>query len=55
MSLPVTLDAFPHKERVREALAEGHRVAARQGGQLRGLRLDTTAWRAVIQTVIEEQ
>ncbi len=48
-SVVVTLDAFPHKDRVPEALADARRVAARYGGRLRTLRLDTTAWRAVVQ------
>ncbi len=52
-SIIVTLDVFPHKERVHEALAEARRVAERHRGQLRSLRLDTTAWRVVIQRVIE--
>jgi len=50
----VTLDAFPHKERIREALAEARRQAARHHGELRSLRLDTSAWRAVIHRVIDE-
>lgn len=53
LSLPVTLDTFPHRDHLREALAEGQRVAAQQDGQLRSLRLDTSAWRAVIQRVID--
>jgi len=48
-SVVVTLDAFPHKDRVPEALADARRIAARYGGRLRTLRLDTTAWRAVVQ------
>jgi len=48
-SVVVTLDAFPHKDRVPEALADARHVAARYGGRLRTLRLDTTAWRAVVQ------
>lgn len=51
----VTLDAFPHRDRVSEALAEGRRVAARHGGRLRTLRLDTSAWRAVVQRPAAEQ
>lgn len=54
-SIVSTLDVFPHKERVHEALAEARRVAPqRHRGQLRSLRLDATAWRVVIQRVIEE-
>lgn len=52
-SLVVTLDTFPHRERVRDALAEARRVAAQHDAQLRQVRLDTTAWRAVLQRVID--
>ena len=54
-SMVVTLDAFPHKDRVPEALADARRVAARYGGRLRTLRLDTTAWRAVVQRPVAEE
>ncbi len=54
-SVVVTLDAFPHKDHVPAALAEGRRVAARQGGRLRTLRLDTSAWRAVVQRPVAEE
>jgi len=54
-SMVVTLDTFPHKDRVREALADARRVAARYGGRLRTLRLDTTAWRAVVQRPVAEE
>jgi len=54
-SMVVTLDAFPHKDHVPAALAEGRRVAARQGGRLRTLRLDTSAWRAVVQRPVAEE
>lgn len=52
-SIAVTLDAFPHQDRLPDALAEARRVAERRDGQLRTLRLDTTAWRAVIQRIID--
>jgi len=54
-SVAVTLDTFPHKDRVREALTDARRVAARSGGRLRTLRLDTTAWRAVVQRPVAEE
>lgn len=54
-SMVVTLDTFPHKDRVREALVDARRVAARYGGRLRTLRLDTTAWRAVVQRPVAEE
>jgi len=54
-STVVTLDTFPHKDRVPEALADARRVAARYGGRLRTLRLDTTAWRAVVQRPVAEE
>lgn len=54
-SVVITLETFPHKERVHEALAEARHRATREGGQLRSLRLDTPAWRAVIQRVIDDE
>jgi len=54
-SMVVTLDTFPHKDRVREALTDARRVAGRYGGRLRTLRLDTTAWRAVVQRPVAEE
>ncbi len=39
----VTLDAFPHRDRRSEALAEARRLAERRGGQVRQVRLDTSA------------
>jgi len=54
-SVVVTLDTFPHKDRVRDALTDARRVAARSGGRLRTLRLDTTAWRAVVQRPVAEE
>jgi hypothetical protein len=53
-SIIVTLDAFPDKSHANEALAEARRTAARRGGQLKTLRLDTVAWRAVVQQVIDD-
>jgi len=47
------LETFPHRDHVREALAEARRIATRQGGHVRSLRLDTAAWRAVIQVPID--
>ncbi len=52
-SILVVLDTFPHRDRAREALAEARRAASRYRGQLRSLRLDTTAWRAVVQRVVD--
>ncbi len=52
-SIMEVLDTFPHKERVREALAEAHRLAERKNASVRSLRLDT-AWQAVLQRVIED-
>jgi len=54
-SVVVTLDTFPHKDRVRDALTDARRAAARSGGRLRTLRLDTTAWRAVVQRPVDEE
>jgi len=54
-STVVTLDTFPHKDRAREALTDARRVAGRYGGRLRTLRLDTTAWRAVVQRPVAEE
>ncbi len=51
-SVVLTLDAFPHRDRMREALAEARRLADRRGGQVRQLRLDTVAWRAVVQLLV---
>ncbi len=53
-SIVVTLDAFPDKSHMTEALAEARRMATRRGGQLKSLRLDTVAWRAVVQQVIDD-
>ena len=47
------LEAFPHVDHRRDALAEARRMAVQRGGRLRQLRLDTTAWRAVIHLPIE--
>ncbi len=53
-SIVVTLDTFPDKSHAHEALAEARRMATRRGGQLKTLRLDTVAWRAVVQQVIND-
>ncbi len=53
-SIVVTLDTFPDRSHTHEALAEARRTATRRGGQLRTLRLDTVAWRAVVQQVIDD-
>lgn len=50
----ITLETAPHPERAADALGEGRRVAARLSGTLRLIRLDTVAWRAVIQLVVQE-
>ena len=46
------LDAFPDKAHTREALAEARRLAARTGGRVRHLRLDS-AWQVVIRRIID--
>lgn len=53
-SIVVTLDTFPDKSHAHEALAEARRMATRRGGQLKTLRLDTVAWRAVVQQMIDD-
>jgi len=53
-SIVVILDTFPDRSHTHEALAEARRTAARRGGQLRTLRLDTVAWRAVVQQGIDD-
>jgi len=53
-SIVVTLDTFPDRSHTHEALAEARRTAARRGAQLRTLRLDTVAWRAVVQQGIDD-
>ncbi len=54
-SIVITLDAFPDKSHARAALAEARRAAERRDGQLRTLRLDTVAWRAVVQQPMSEE
>lgn len=54
-SVVITLDAFPDKSHARAALAEARRAAERRDGQLRTLRLDTVAWRAVVQQPMSEE
>ncbi len=53
-SIVITLDAFPEKSHARVALAEARRAAERRDGQLKTLRLDTVAWRAVVQQPMSE-
>ncbi len=53
-SIVITLDAFPDKSHARAALAEARRAAERRDGQLKTLRLDTVAWRAVVQQPMSE-
>jgi len=53
-SIVITLDAFPDRAHAREALAEARRAAERRDGQLKTLRLDTVAWRAVVQQPMGE-
>lgn len=53
-SIVITLDAFPDRAHAREALAEARRAAERRDGQLKTLRLDTVAWRAVVQQPMSE-
>lgn len=53
-SVVITLDAFPDRSHTNDALAEARRIAALRGGQLRTLRLDTVAWRAVVQQPMDE-
>ncbi len=53
-SIVITLDAFPEKSHARSALAEARRAAERRDGQLKTLRLDTVAWRAVVQQPMSE-
>lgn len=52
-SVPVTLECFPDRQHTAQVLAEARRLAERHGGQLRQVRLDAAAWRAVIQRVID--
>jgi len=54
-SIVITLDAFPDKRHARAALAEARRAAERRDGQLKTLRLDTVAWRAVVQQPMSEE
>jgi len=53
-SIVITLDAFPDRSHARAALAEARRAAERRDGQLKTLRLDTVAWRAVVQQPMSE-
>ena len=53
-SLVFVLEAFPHPEHRRAALAEARQQEERSGGRLRNVRLDTVAWRAIVQQPIEE-
>lgn len=53
-SIVITLDAFPDRAHARDALAEARRAAERRDGQLKTLRLDTVAWRAVVQQPMSE-
>jgi len=53
-SIVITLDAFPDRRHARDALAEARRAAERRDGQLKTLRLDTVAWRAVVQQPMSE-
>lgn len=48
----IVLDTLPHRERTAQALAEARRQALRHNGQLRALRLDTAAWRAIVQVPV---
>lgn len=48
----IVLDTLPHRERTVEALTEARRQAQRHNGRLRALRLDTAAWRAIVQVPI---
>jgi hypothetical protein len=48
------LDAFPDKAHTPEAIAEARRHAQARGGQLRQLRLDMVAWRAIVQLPLGE-
>ena len=53
-TITLLLDTFPHPDKTGEALAEARRQAERRGGQLRQLRLDTVAWRALVQLPVDD-